>query len=60
MAAKFNFKKSKNNHNPFPLETLHERYSKEKALNPQSNYTVEKIDANYFSFKPIEQTKGDN
>ncbi|MGG3925669.1 hypothetical protein ABET51_06680 [Metabacillus fastidiosus] len=57
MATKFKFKKSKNNHNPFPLDTLRERYSEEKVLNPKSNYTIEKTEDYYFSFKPIEQTK---
>ena len=56
MAAKFRFKKSKNNHNPFPSDTLHERYSKEKTLNPQTRYTVEKIEDGYFTFKSIDRS----
>ncbi|MGQ4664983.1 hypothetical protein AB3Z07_09445 [Metabacillus halosaccharovorans] len=56
MAAKFNFKKSKNNHNPFPHSTLIERYLKEKEVNPRSNYTVEKSEGNYFSFTSLKST----
>ncbi|MDQ0859853.1 hypothetical protein [Bacillus sp. V2I10] len=57
MAAKFKFKKSKNNHYPFPLETLNERYLKEKATNPKTQYTVEKSEDEYFIFKTVDSFK---
>lgn len=50
MAIKLKFKKSKN-HNPFPLETIQERYAKEKAINPRSQYTVDKLEDGYLTFK---------
>lgn len=57
MAAKFKFKKSKNNHNPFPHNTLYERYLKERELNPRTNYVVEKCEGNYFTFTDIKTNK---
>ncbi|WP_179867254.1 hypothetical protein [Bacillus wiedmannii] len=52
MATKFKFKKSKN-HNPFPLETIQERNAKEKAVNPRSHYTVDKLEDGYLTFKVL-------
>ena len=42
---------TKSRNNPFPSDTLHERYSKEKTLNPQTQYTAERIEDGYFTFK---------
>ncbi|MDA2300422.1 hypothetical protein PDN43_14370 [Bacillus cereus] len=53
MATKFKFKKSKN-HNPFPQETIQERYAKEKAINPRSHYTVDKLEDGYLIFKSLD------
>ena len=56
MAANIKFKKS-NNHNPFPLETLHERLIKDKAIDMRSNYTIEDLEDGYVVVKPVNQSK---
>jgi hypothetical protein len=57
MANKFIFKKSINNHNPFPLETLHERLIKDKAIDMRENYIIKEHPDGYVSVKPIDNTK---
>jgi hypothetical protein len=53
MAIKFKFKKPKS-HYPFPLDTIQERYLKEKAINPRSHYIFDKLENGYLTFKTVD------
>ncbi|MFJ7680334.1 hypothetical protein ACIQXQ_20105 [Peribacillus sp. NPDC097198] len=57
MAIKIKFKKSKNDHNPFPLETLHERLIKDKAIDMRDNFAIENLDDGYIVVRPIDFNK---
>ncbi|MGD6831418.1 hypothetical protein ACQCT5_04615 [Sutcliffiella halmapala] len=57
MATKITFKKSKNNHYPFPKETLYERLIKDKAIDMRNNYLIDQLEDGYVSVKPIDQSK---
>ncbi len=57
MASKFNFKKSKNIHTPFPHSTFKERLIKEKAVDLRNNFVIKELEDGYFVVNPLDDKK---
>lgn len=47
----------KNHNNPFPIDTLHERLVRDKAIDMRHNYRIIELPNGYMRVLPIDKTK---